>query len=84
MGIIRNRFFKWGSESLAGHLVLFELLGGGPMLALALATMQAEDTLTPLSAMRIAFICAGLVAVCACLFWYTFSLPLIKSRNARK
>lgn len=84
IGIVRNKFFKWGSTSLVGHLVMFELLCGSPLLVWALSTMQSEGTLTLGSALRIGIICVGLVAVGAALFWYTFSAPLLKSRDGRR
>jgi hypothetical protein len=84
MGIVRNKFFHWGSTSLVGHLVMFELLCGTPLLVLALSTMQSEGTLTLGSALRIGIICVGVVAVGAALFWYIFSAPLLRSRRGRR
>jgi hypothetical protein len=84
MGIVRNRFFKWGSTSLIGHLVMFQLLCGLPLYAWGLATMRAEGTLTMGSALRIGVICATLVGIGAALFWYSFSAPLIRSRKGGK
>ena len=84
MGILRNRFFKWGSTSLRGHLVLFELTCAVPLFVWSLATMRDEGTLTIGSALRMALVCSVLVAIGAVLFWHTFSSPLIKSRDIRK
>lgn len=79
--MLRNKFFSWGSSSLLGHVVLFEVLAGTPLLAAAIPTMYSQDTLTVGSALRIAILCAVLVALGASLFWYTFSLPLIRRRD---
>jgi hypothetical protein len=84
MGIVRNRFFKWSSSSLIGHLAIFQLLCALPLFIWSLATMKSEGTLTMGSVLRMALVCSTLVAVAAALFWYSVSSPLIKSRNYRK
>ena len=71
--VLRNRFFKWGSLSLVGHLALFELTCGMPLFLFSVATMYSERTLTMASSLYMAFVCSSLVAVGAALFWYTFS-----------
>jgi hypothetical protein len=79
--MLRNRFFKWGSSSLIGHVVLFEVICAAPLLSFSIGTMYSEGTLTVLSTLYMAVVCSVLVAVGAALFWYTFSLPLIKRRG---
>jgi CHASE2 domain-containing sensor protein len=78
--MLRNKFFKWGSSSLTGHVVFFEVICATPLLLFALGTMYSQGRLTVISALYMAVVCSVLVAVCAGLFWYTFSLPLIKRR----
>jgi hypothetical protein len=81
--MLRNSFFKWGSSSLVGHLALFELTCGIPLLFFSVATMYSDGTLTMAFALYMAFVCSALVAVGAALFWYTFSKPLLKRRGAK-
>jgi hypothetical protein len=81
--VLRNRFFKWGSSSLIGHLALFETTCGMPLFIFSVVTMYSERTLTIASALYMAFVCSVLVAVGAALFWYTFSKPLLKRRGAK-
>lgn len=81
--MVRNKFFKWGSSSLSGHLVLFEVTCATPLFIFALGTMYSEGTLTVVRALYMAIVCSALVAIGAALFWYTFSLPLIKRRGEK-
>jgi hypothetical protein len=81
--VFRNKFFKWGSESLLGHIVLFEALCGTPLWSFGIATMYSDHTLTVAWALYITALCIVLVAIGAGLFWYTISLPLIKRRDKR-
>jgi hypothetical protein len=81
MGIFRNKFFKWFAKSLIGHIVFLELFFG--LSAWALETMRAEGTLTAWQTFRVALITAALSFLMAGLFWYTVTLPLIRSRNSR-
>jgi hypothetical protein len=84
MGIVRNRFFKWGAASLVGHLAMFELFCGSPLFIWALMTMRSEGTLTTGSALRVGVVCVGAVAVATALFWYSVSAPLKKTRDGSK
>lgn len=79
--MLRNRFFKWGSSSLKGHLILFQLLGAMPLSLWAILTMRYEGTLTVAWAIRITLLSSALWAIAAALFWYTMSKPLIKTRS---
>ena len=81
---MRNRFFKWCSSSLRGHVALFELLCAVPLILWSLVTMRSERTLTTVQGLRITFLCVVLVAIGAALFWYAVSLPLLKSRSGRQ
>jgi hypothetical protein len=81
--LVRNKFFKWGSSSLIGHLVLFEATCATPLFLFALGTMYSEGTLTLGWALYMAVVCSALVAIGAALFWYSFSLPLIKRRGEK-
>ena len=81
--MLRNRFFKWGSSSLIGHLAPFETTCGIPLFLFSLATMHSEGMLTIASALYMGFVCSVLVAVGAALFWYTFSKALLKGRSTK-
>jgi hypothetical protein len=66
--VLRNRFFKWGSSSLIGHLALFELTCGIPLFLFSVLTKDSDRTLTIASALYMAFVCSALVALGAALF----------------
>jgi hypothetical protein len=44
--MLRNKFFKWGSSSLIGHVVLFEVICATPLLSFSIGTMYSKGTLT--------------------------------------
>jgi hypothetical protein len=83
MSLLRNGFFRWGSSSIIGHLVLFEVLAGIPLFLFALVTMYTQNTLTLGWALKIGLLCVVFVGIGAALFWYSISSPLIKNRNGR-
>jgi hypothetical protein len=80
---MRNKFFKWCSSSLFGHLVLFELICATPLAVMFLFSMLSDGTLTIGRALYVFALCSVLFGIGAVLFWYTVSLPLIKSRRGR-
>jgi len=82
-GVMRNRFFRWCSSSLKGHLTLFQVLCATPLSLWAILTMRSEGTLTVAWGLRIVLLCSVLCAIGAALFWYSFSKPLIKSRGIK-
>ncbi len=79
--MLRNKFFKWGSSSLIGHVILFQVTCAMPLLLFSLATMYLEHTLTVVWALYIAAVCSALVGVVSALVWYTISLPLMKRKR---
>ena len=79
--LLRNRFSKWCSSSLKGHLILFQLLCATPLSLWAIFTMRSEGTLTVGSAIRMTLLSSLLCAIGAGLVWYIFSKPLIQSRS---
>ena len=81
--MLRNRFFKWCSSSLKGHLILFQLLCATPLTLWAVFTMRSEGTLTVGLAIRATLLASALCAIGAGLFWYTFSKPLLESRSKK-
>jgi hypothetical protein len=83
VSILRNKFFRWCTSSLIGHLIFFETFAGIPFFAWALMTMYQQDTLTVAAALKIGLLCMVLIGIGAALLWYSFSSPLIKSRKDR-
>jgi hypothetical protein len=79
--MLQNRFFKWCSSSLKGHLVLIEVICATPLSLWAILTMQARGTLTIAWGFSISLLCSVIFGIGAALFWYTFSKPLIRSRR---
>jgi hypothetical protein len=84
MGIVRNRFFKWCTSSLLGHLVLMQVCFSLPLLAFFLPTIYLQGDLTVAWALYMVFASMVLGAVCAVIFWYAVTSPLIKSRDGPK
>ena len=82
-GVLQNKFFKWCSSSLKGHLALFEVTCGIPLFLFSVLSMYVERSLTIASVLYMAVVCSVLVALGAGLFWYTFSKPLMKKRGAK-
>ena len=77
----RKSFLKWGSHSLIGHVVLFQLFWSVPMVILFWESNYSNGTLMigrVLSGVFVASLCGLAVAI---LGWYTVSLPLIKRRK---
>jgi len=81
MSLVRNKYFKWGSSSILGHVALSEALFGVPMFLFALTSMYAEDTLTISSTLKLGLLCAAAAAIFAVTFWYSISSNLIKRRK---
>jgi hypothetical protein len=81
--VLRNRFFKWCSSSLIGHLILFQLICAAPLSVMFILNISSEHTLTFGRAFYIAGLCSVLFAIVAVLFWYTLSKPLISSRSKK-
>jgi hypothetical protein len=81
MNIIRNSFFKWCSSSLIGHLVLFEIAFGLPLLLVFSWQSYQEGTPTVGWAFWLVFVWAVCAAVGAVAFWFTLSVFLIKRRD---
>jgi hypothetical protein len=77
------RFLKWGSTTLTGHLVLFQLIFSVPMYLLALYVNYLQGSLTLLWGFYTAFACAVIGSVFAVVFWFTISSGLIKKRERR-
>lgn len=78
-----SRFFKWGSSSLLGHIVLSEVFFTTPLSIMFFYSNYTEGELTVSWALYIAFMGALLGVVGAMLLWYLVSLPLIKERGGR-
>ena len=76
--MFRNRFFRWCSASLLGHIVLFELLFGGILFIFAVITMQGNGSLNAFNAIYMLIITALLSALLAILVWNTITLPVIR------
>jgi predicted permease len=72
---------KRGNPTLLGHIVLFEVSFSLPLFLFFLFTRHSHGTLTRDSAIYLAFLWAVGGAVVAVLFWFTFSLPLMKRRK---
>ena len=81
--MLRNRFFRWCTLSLRGHLIFFQLLGATPLSLWAILTMLSEGTLTLVGGARVTLLCSVLVGIGAALVWYGFSNPLITSRGGQ-
>ena len=69
---------RWVSQSLLGHVVLFELIVSLPWLVWFFASNYAEGTLTVSSTLQ--FIAEAVVVGAAVAFavWHTITLPLIR------
>jgi hypothetical protein len=79
--VLRTKFFKWGSSSLKGHLVLFELFFSIPLLVTFLVSDYSDGTLTIGWAIWSVFVWAIAGAAVAVAFWFTVSSALIKNRR---
>jgi protein-S-isoprenylcysteine O-methyltransferase Ste14 len=79
--MLKNSFFKWGSASLKGHVVLLNVICAIPLLLVFLVIMRSQGTLTIASFLRMVVVCSVVATVGAVYFWYTFSLPQIKRRE---
>ena len=81
MSFFRNSFFKWGSSSLIGHIVLVETFSAIPI---AIAFLSVDDSaLTVLRVLRVALIFGAYGIAAGAALWYTVSLPLMKRRSGR-
>ena len=78
-----KKLLKWGSSSLAGHLVMLGIPFGVAEFVTGIYLNYVENTLTPAWAVHVAVVCAvGAIAGAMC-FWYSITLPLTK-RMKRK
>ncbi len=73
--------FKWGSCSLVGHVILWELFVILPMFLFVLNRNYAEGLLTVSWAVRAAIVGMSLGVVGAMAFWYTVVYPLIRKKG---
>lgn len=74
-------FMKWASHSLVGHVVVFELGVGVPLILVALYGWFQEHSVSTGDLIRgtiIAVTCSGLGGV---LFWFTLSRSLIQRKQ---
>lgn len=73
--------FKWGSSSLWGHIVLFEIFLGVPMFVMALDLLARQGTLTASWILWAVFLDTNITALLAIIMWYTITKPLIRRRD---
>ncbi len=60
----RGSFFDWARSTLAGHIVLLEIVVGIPALVVALGMNHLEGTLTPRLALEItSFVAISMLAL---------------------
>lgn len=78
-----RRLFKWGSSSLGGHLVLFEIFVSMPLFLIFVGLTSSEGTLTMNWGLRLAVIWFAIGATLAVLCWHVISLPIINKKNGR-
>jgi hypothetical protein len=78
-----KKFFNWCCASLLGHVVLMQLCFSLPLLLFFLPTIYSQGTLTVAWVLYMFFALMTLGAVCAVLFWYTITLPLLNNRRGK-
>jgi hypothetical protein len=76
-----KNLFNWCCSSLLGHVVLMQMCFSLPLLLFFLPTIYLQGNLTVAWALYMAVVFMILGAVCAVLFWYTVTLPLMKRRG---
>ncbi len=81
MSLVRNKYIKWCTRSLRGHLIFFELAGGLPMLLWAVLTMQSEHTLSLAAFLQTALLIMVLVGIGSALLWYAITGRIVNSRD---
>ena len=79
-----KKFFNWCYSSLLGHVVLMQLCFSLPLLLVFLPTISSQGTLTVAWVLYMFFAFTTLGAVCAVLFWYALTLPLMKNRRGKR
>lgn len=84
MRILTNRFFRWGSRSLLGHIALFQVFFSLPLVVLSLSRSASQGPLSLRWALHTVLVAAAGGVVCAVLFWYTVMRPLITRQGHKK
>jgi hypothetical protein len=74
-------FLSWASHSLIGHIVLFQIGFGLPMVFMSWDLIYFGADLSLASVLRVLSLIVGAGLIVAVLFWYTISKPLISSRQ---
>jgi hypothetical protein len=76
-----RRLFIWGSSSLVGHLVLFELFVAVPSaIAMSIANYMEGD-LSASWALHVAGGAVVLGVVLAVPFWFFVTMPIVRRRG---
>jgi hypothetical protein len=78
MSLLRNHFFKWTSASLLGHLVLFWLLCGGPLVIIFAYLSYIDGNLSAERVMRIIAVSTAFAFSMALLLWLAVTRRLNK------
>jgi hypothetical protein len=80
----RQKFLKWCSTTLLGHLVLFALPFWIVMSVIFLIANYVDGTLTVAWAFYILWMGLLIAVICAVLVWFTLTSPLIKATNQKQ
>jgi len=75
--------FKWGSSSLPGHIVLWELIFSTSGFLFFVAQSDSAGTLTLRVVLWTAFVWGAAGALAAIVFWYAVTLPLLVRRKGK-
>lgn len=80
---ITSGFFRWGSQSLLGHMVMGALLFGLPLYLIQIyyAVVNQALTLNRFLLGVVVYLVAG--AVFGVIMWFTLSRPLIKRKESK-
>jgi len=78
-----SNLFNWCCSSLLGHVVLMQICFSVPLLLFFLPTIYLQGNLSIAWALYMVFVFLGLGAVCAVLFWYAVTLPLMRNRRGK-
>jgi len=78
--LLNNRFLEWCSFSLAGHLVLFELLIAAPLFVAFSIALGYAHAMTPQRAFYLALACVLAGAAVGLVTWFAITRPLIRRR----
>ena len=82
MSLLRNHFFKWASASLLGHLAIFWLLCGGPLVLIFTYLSNMDGNLTAERIMRIIAVSTAFAFSMALLLWFSVTQRLNKRHSA--